>query len=158
MPHDGPCPAKGAPKAASELVAGCSCLRRLGPSSSKVHTCLWNWHITHAVAAGEMPQRIFLLRQLSQGRSGGISGPCTLETSPTRALVDDVIPLTILGDNPTDTRRVTSTSYMLDTESGAISRQRSSVQPKHVRAENLPCVLPFNQSRIRWWVSRVRKD
>ncbi len=101
-PHDRLCGARGAPDAASKVAAGLGCLLRLGASSTNVHVCLWNWHITQAIASEDMTQRLFLLRQPSQGRSGRMLGPRGLGTSLTRALVGDVIPLTLLDPRPVE--------------------------------------------------------
>lgn len=59
------CRAKGA---AGPILASASelwfvGLRRLGAASStKVHDCLWNWHMTQLEASGSMTQRLFRRR------------------------------------------------------------------------------------------------
>jgi hypothetical protein len=91
-PHDRLGRAKDAVSEEVEALAGFAFggLLRLGASSTKVHACLWNWHITQATASGEMTQRLFLLRQPSHGRSGRMLGPRGLG-----ALVGVVMALTL---------------------------------------------------------------
>lgn len=101
-PHDCLCCAKGAIGPDSEGAAGLGCLLRLGASSTKVHACLWKWHITHAIVSDDMTQRLFLLRQPSQGRSGRMLGPRGLGTSPSRALVGNVILLSLADPRPVE--------------------------------------------------------